>query len=124
MLLISKAEFTQRLSASSVERLANQRLHLGRDEVSDLLDTRRLYALSPVMASDQFSSSSSSEEPTLDLRLLLEINRLCEDAIMKGDDTPFLLLNVDDVIEKIKQWKLAMPRVTPYYGGSCGWETF
>ncbi|GFQ94307.1 ornithine decarboxylase [Trichonephila clavata] len=71
------------------------------------------------MASDQFSSSSSSEEPSIDLRLLLEINRLCEDAIMKGDDTPFLLLNVDDVIEKIKQWKLAMPRVTPYYAVKC-----
>ncbi|GFU84507.1 hypothetical protein TNCV_1818391 [Trichonephila clavipes] len=36
-----KAEFTPRLSASSVERLANQRLRLGRDEVSDWLDAQR-----------------------------------------------------------------------------------
>ncbi|GFU89380.1 hypothetical protein TNCV_1783621 [Trichonephila clavipes] len=36
----SKAAFTPRLSASSVERRANQRLHLGRDEVSDWLDDR------------------------------------------------------------------------------------
>ncbi|GFV20548.1 hypothetical protein TNCV_4143091 [Trichonephila clavipes] len=36
-----KAAFTPRLSASSVERLANQRLHLARDEVSDWLDARR-----------------------------------------------------------------------------------
>ncbi|GFX48903.1 HTH_38 domain-containing protein [Trichonephila clavipes] len=35
-----KAEFTPRLSASSVKRLANQRLHLGRNEVSDSLDAR------------------------------------------------------------------------------------
>ncbi|GFY19113.1 hypothetical protein TNCV_4224771 [Trichonephila clavipes] len=35
-----KAEFTQRMSASSVERLANQRLHLVRDEVSDWLDAQ------------------------------------------------------------------------------------
>ncbi|GFU86278.1 uncharacterized protein TNCV_369341 [Trichonephila clavipes] len=38
--LRSKAEFTPRLSASSVRRLANQRLHLGRNEVSDWLDAR------------------------------------------------------------------------------------
>ncbi|GFT33089.1 hypothetical protein TNCV_4368101 [Trichonephila clavipes] len=38
--LSSKAEFTPRLSASSVKRLANQRLHLGRNEVSDWLDAR------------------------------------------------------------------------------------
>ncbi|GFU68453.1 hypothetical protein TNCV_3869451 [Trichonephila clavipes] len=36
----SKAEFTPRLSASSIKRLANQRLHLGRNEVSDWLDAR------------------------------------------------------------------------------------
>ncbi|GFX04542.1 hypothetical protein TNCV_900701 [Trichonephila clavipes] len=36
----SKAEFTPRLSASSVKRLANQRLHLGQNEVSDWLDAR------------------------------------------------------------------------------------
>ncbi|GFW03274.1 hypothetical protein TNCV_463881 [Trichonephila clavipes] len=35
-----KAEFTPRQSASSVKRLANQRLHLGRNEVSDWLDAR------------------------------------------------------------------------------------
>ncbi|GFY15310.1 hypothetical protein TNCV_1571211 [Trichonephila clavipes] len=35
-----EAEFTPRLSASSVKRLANQRLHLGRNEVSDWLDAR------------------------------------------------------------------------------------
>ncbi|GFU18682.1 hypothetical protein NPIL_344621 [Nephila pilipes] len=33
-----------------------------------------------------------------------------------GDDSAFLLFCIDDVLEKIKQWKLAMPRVTPYYG--------
>ncbi|GFW62941.1 c2H2-type domain-containing protein [Trichonephila clavipes] len=33
-------EFTSRLSASSVKRLANPRLHLGRNEVSDWLDAR------------------------------------------------------------------------------------
>ncbi|GFX57348.1 nibrin [Trichonephila clavipes] len=38
--VISSAEFTPRLSASSVNRLANQRLQLGRDEVSDWLDAR------------------------------------------------------------------------------------
>ncbi|GFV10758.1 hypothetical protein TNCV_1755961 [Trichonephila clavipes] len=37
----SKAAFTPRLSVSSVERLANQRLHLARNEVSDWLDARR-----------------------------------------------------------------------------------
>ncbi|GFU19511.1 RNase H domain-containing protein [Trichonephila clavipes] len=37
---ISKSAFTPRLSASSVERLANQRL--ARDEVSDWLDAQRL----------------------------------------------------------------------------------
>ncbi|GFW71725.1 hypothetical protein TNCV_219391 [Trichonephila clavipes] len=36
----SGAAFTPRQSASSVERLANQRLHLGRDEVSDWLDSQ------------------------------------------------------------------------------------
>ncbi|GFT47318.1 hypothetical protein TNCV_3749061 [Trichonephila clavipes] len=36
-----KAEFTPRLSASSVERLANQKLHLGQNEVSDSLGTQR-----------------------------------------------------------------------------------
>ncbi|GFX75283.1 hypothetical protein TNCV_3043051 [Trichonephila clavipes] len=36
----TKAEFTPRLSASSVKRLANQRLHLGRNEASDWLDAR------------------------------------------------------------------------------------
>ncbi|GFT40011.1 hypothetical protein TNCV_12491 [Trichonephila clavipes] len=35
-----KAAFTPRLSASSVERLANQRLHIARDEVSDWLDAQ------------------------------------------------------------------------------------
>ncbi|GFV19437.1 hypothetical protein TNCV_3663701 [Trichonephila clavipes] len=36
-----KATITPRLSTSSVKRLANQKLHLGRDEVSDWLDARR-----------------------------------------------------------------------------------
>ncbi|GFT06755.1 hypothetical protein TNCV_643101 [Trichonephila clavipes] len=36
-----KAKFTPKLSASSVERLASQRLHLGRDKVSDWLDAQR-----------------------------------------------------------------------------------
>ncbi|GFU37385.1 hypothetical protein TNCV_4273581 [Trichonephila clavipes] len=36
------AEVAPRLSASNVERLANQRLHLGRDEVSDSLDADSL----------------------------------------------------------------------------------
>ncbi|GFX33409.1 hypothetical protein TNCV_4122431 [Trichonephila clavipes] len=36
-----KAAFTPRLSTSSVESLANQRLHLARDEVSDWLDSQR-----------------------------------------------------------------------------------
>ncbi|GFU03794.1 hypothetical protein TNCV_1473861 [Trichonephila clavipes] len=47
-----KAEFTPSLSASSVERLANQRLHLALDEVSDWLDAQRstLTALSLVYA--------------------------------------------------------------------------
>ncbi|GFV44633.1 hypothetical protein TNCV_1701931 [Trichonephila clavipes] len=38
--LYSKATFTPRLSASSVECLANERLHLARDEVSDWLDAQ------------------------------------------------------------------------------------
>ncbi|GFX77991.1 hypothetical protein TNCV_971461 [Trichonephila clavipes] len=37
-----KAAFTPRLSASSVERRANQRLLLARDEVFDWLDAQRL----------------------------------------------------------------------------------
>ncbi|GFX23846.1 hypothetical protein TNCV_1788771 [Trichonephila clavipes] len=36
----SKAAFTPRQSASRVERLANQRLHLARDKVSDWLDAQ------------------------------------------------------------------------------------
>ncbi|GFV92048.1 hypothetical protein TNCV_1894841 [Trichonephila clavipes] len=36
-----KTAFTPRQSASSFERLANQMLHLGRDEVSDWLDAQR-----------------------------------------------------------------------------------
>ncbi|GFU04739.1 hypothetical protein TNCV_4377671 [Trichonephila clavipes] len=39
--LFSKAAFTQRQPASSVERLANQRVHLARDEVSDWVDAQR-----------------------------------------------------------------------------------
>ncbi|GFW98986.1 hypothetical protein TNCV_1782051 [Trichonephila clavipes] len=35
------AAFTPRLSASNVKRRANQRLNLGRDEVSDWLDAQR-----------------------------------------------------------------------------------
>ncbi|GFW44666.1 hypothetical protein TNCV_4482111 [Trichonephila clavipes] len=38
-----KAEFKPR--RTNVKRLANQRLHFARDEVSDWLDARRLYAL-------------------------------------------------------------------------------
>ncbi|GFW42636.1 hypothetical protein TNCV_256971 [Trichonephila clavipes] len=34
----TEAEFTRRLSALNVDRLANQRLHFARDEVSDWLD--------------------------------------------------------------------------------------
>ncbi|GFX16801.1 hypothetical protein TNCV_2517811 [Trichonephila clavipes] len=37
----SKAEFTPRLSASSVERRADQRPYLARDEVSDWLYPQR-----------------------------------------------------------------------------------
>ncbi|GFU77450.1 hypothetical protein TNCV_3498231 [Trichonephila clavipes] len=37
-----KAAFTPRLSASSVERLANQKFHFARDEVSDWLDADSL----------------------------------------------------------------------------------
>ncbi|GFV61118.1 piggyBac transposable element-derived protein 4 [Trichonephila clavipes] len=41
-----QASFTSRQSASSIERLANQRLHLARDEVSDSLDADCLVATS------------------------------------------------------------------------------
>lgn len=71
------------------------------------------------MASDKLASSNSFAQVSMDPALFQEINRLCDDAKIKGDDTPFLLLNVDDVIEKIKQWKLAMPRITPYYAVKC-----
>ncbi|GFT73339.1 uncharacterized protein TNCV_4009531 [Trichonephila clavipes] len=39
-----KATFTPRQSASSIERLTNQRLHFGRDEVCDWLDAENLGA--------------------------------------------------------------------------------
>ncbi|KAB7496443.1 Ornithine decarboxylase, partial [Armadillidium nasatum] len=35
------------------------------------------------------------------------------------NDIPVIILNIGDVIEKIKNWKLKLPRVTPFYAVKC-----
>ncbi|XP_042205539.1 ornithine decarboxylase 1-like [Homarus americanus] len=36
-----------------------------------------------------------------------------------GQDEPFYILNVGDIVQKIKIWRLKMPRVKPFYAVKC-----
>ncbi|XP_068241472.1 ornithine decarboxylase 1-like [Palaemon carinicauda] len=42
-----------------------------------------------------------------------------EIANMPGQEEPFFVLNVGDIVQKIKVWHLKMPRVKPFYAVKC-----
>ncbi|GBM63234.1 Ornithine decarboxylase [Araneus ventricosus] len=55
----------------------------------------------------------------MDPGVLAEIERLCSIADQKDEDAAFLVFDLSETVERVKNWKLAMPRVDPYYAIKC-----
>lgn len=41
---------------------------------------------------------------------------IIQEIVENGQEDGFFLCNVSDIVEKLKKWKCAMPRVKPFYG--------
>lgn len=46
----------------------------------------------------------------------LKPTEVMKQFITNGQEDAFFLCNVSDIVEKLKKWKHAMPRVKPFYG--------
>ncbi|KAF8777189.1 Ornithine decarboxylase-like protein [Argiope bruennichi] len=55
----------------------------------------------------------------MDPGTLAEIQKFCEIADQKNEDSPFLVFDVDDVVWKVKHWREKMPRIDPHYAVKC-----
>jgi len=62
-----------------------------------------------------FAPLSIEKAEAIQRAFVTEIVRKREDISMDEPDRPYYVINLDDLIEKFRQWKALLPRVHPYY---------